>query len=236
MKTVLHRAETRGHARYGWLDTRHTFSFAGYYNPERMGFGALRVLNDDIVAPGRGFDTHPHDNMEIISIPLRGALKHRDDMGYTTVVRTGEIQVMSAGRGIFHSEYNNSREEEVHFLQIWVVPDKRNVEPRYDQISLMKPDRKNTFYQILSPSPEDSGVWIHQQAWFFMADFEEGHHGEYRLRKKENGVYLFVLEGNLSAEGIDLGKRDGLGLWDTPAISMEARSAARFLLMEVPMG
>jgi len=236
MKRVLHKAETRGHANYGWLDTRHTFSFANYYNPERMGFGMLRVLNDDIVAPGRGFSTHPHDNMEIISIPLHGALEHKDDMGYTTVIREGEIQVMSAGRGIFHSEFNKSSEEEVNFLQIWVQPDRKNVEPRYDQISLERLEEKNAFYQILSPDKEDAGVWIHQNAWFFMAAFDKEQRQTYTLRDpRRNGLYLFVLEGSIVVEGMELEKRDGLGIWETEHVTVTAKPAASLLLMEVPM-
>ncbi len=236
MKKVLHRAESRGHANYGWLDTRHTFSFANYYNPERMGFGALRVLNDDIVAPGRGFSTHPHDNMEIISIPLRGALEHKDDMGYRSVIRKGEIQVMSAGRGIFHSEYNKSHERDVNFLQIWVLPNQKNVEPRYDQMSMKKVERKNGIYQILSPDKDDDGVWIHQKAWFFMGDFEEGHREVYGLREaRRNGLYLFVLDGAVDVEGVLLQKRDGLGLWETEELTITAKQASSVLLMEVPM-
>lgn len=236
MKKVLHRAESRGHANYGWLDTRHTFSFANYYNPERMGFGALRVLNDDIVAPGRGFSTHPHDNMEIISIPLRGALEHKDDMGYRSVIHKGEIQVMSAGHGIFHSEYNKSHERDVNFLQIWVLPNQKNVEPRYDQMSMKKVERKNGIYQILSPDKDDDGVWIHQKAWFFMGDFEEGHREVYGLREgRRNGLYLFVLDGAVDVEGVLLQKRDGLGLWETEELTITAKQASSVLLMEVPM-
>jgi redox-sensitive bicupin YhaK (pirin superfamily) len=172
-QTVLHRASTRGDANHGWLKSRHTFSFANYYDPERMHFGAIRVINDDIVAPGMGFGTHPHDNMEIISIPLEGDLEHKDSMGNTTVIRHGDIQVMSAGTGIKHSEYNKNDDSPVKFLQIWVFPNKRGVTPRYDQITLNTEDRKNRFQQILSPSSEDDGVWIHQNAWFHMSDLDK---------------------------------------------------------------
>ncbi len=235
MKTIVHKSDTRGHAIHGWLDTHHTFSFANYYNPERMHFGVLRVLNDDIVSPGKGFGTHPHDNMEIISVPLEGALEHKDNMGNISIIRQGDIQVMSAGSGVFHSEYNQSLEKEVNFLQIWLMPGKKNVKPRYDQISIRDIERKNSFYQILSPNPEDDGVWIHQDAWFHMGDFEEGHRELYTLKAPRNGVYIFVLEGSLDIEGIKLDKRDGLGIWETQSIAVLAKSAVKLLLMEIPM-
>lgn len=235
MKTVLHKADTRGHANHGWLDTHHTFSFANYYNPERVHFGVLRVLNDDRVAPGRGFGTHPHDNMEIISIPLEGDLEHKDSMGNVAVIRQGDVQVMSAGTGIFHSEYNKNPDQEVKFLQIWVFPNKKNVEPRYDQITLEKGQTKNKFYQILSPNPNDEGVWIHQNAWFHMGDLEKGHRETYRIKSAGNGVYAFVLNGEVTIEGQALSSRDGFGIWDTDSISISADSNARVLLMEVPM-
>jgi len=235
MKTVLHKAGTRGHANHGWLDTHHTFSFANYYNPERMHFGVLRVLNDDRVAAGKGFGTHPHDNMEIISIPLEGDLEHKDSMGNVAVIRKGDVQVMSAGTGIYHSEYNKNPDREVKFLQIWVFPSKKDVTPRYDQITLANGQTKNKLYQILSPNPGDEGVWIHQDAWFHMGDLEAGHRETYRLKKEGNGVYAFVIQGDLTIEGQALNARDGFGVWDTDAISIVADSDARVLLMEVPM-
>jgi redox-sensitive bicupin YhaK (pirin superfamily) len=233
--TVLHKAETRGHANHGWLNSYHTFSFAGYHNPERVRFGALRVLNDDTVAAGMGFGTHPHDNMEIISIPLEGDLEHKDSMGNTTVIRNGDIQVMSAGTGVKHSEYNKNRDQQVKFLQIWVYPSQRNVEPRYDQITLNAADRKNQLQQIISPNADDAGVWIHQDAWFHLADFDAGKTAEYQIHKEGNGVYAFVLKGDLIINGQALSTRDGLGIWDVDAFSIEASSEAEFLLMEVPM-
>ena len=233
--TVLHKAETRGHANHGWLNSYHTFSFANYYNPERVHFGALRVLNDDTVAAGMGFGTHPHDNMEIISVPLEGDLEHKDSMGNTTVIRNGDIQVMSAGTGVHHSEYNKNRDHLVKFLQIWVYPNQRNVQPRYDQITLNAADRKNTLQQIISPNADDAGVWIHQNAWFHLADFDAGKTGEYQIHKAGNGVYAFVLKGDLIINGQALSTRDGLGIWDTDTFSIEASSDAEFLLMEVPM-
>jgi len=232
---ILHKAETRGHANHGWLNSMHTFSFANYYNPERMHFGALRVLNDDTVEAGMGFGTHPHDNMEIISIPLEGDLEHKDSMGNISVIRHGDIQVMSAGTGIFHSEYNKNKDQRVKFLQIWVIPNKKNVEPRYDQITLNLEDRHNRLQQILSPDRDDAGVWIHQNAWFHLAKFDKGFKADYTLKAKGNGVYAFILSGNVTIKGQSLGTRDGFGIWNADQISIEADSEAEFLLMEVPM-
>ncbi|WP_318309721.1 pirin family protein [Flagellimonas crocea] len=235
MKSVLHKAATRGHADHGWLNSHHTFSFAGYHDPERMHFGVLRVLNDDQVAPGRGFGTHPHDNMEIISIPLEGDLEHKDSMGNTTTIKEGDVQVMSAGTGIQHSEYNKNDDQQVKFLQIWVFPNKRNVEPRYDQISIRNIEKKNTFYQVLSPNPDDEGVWIHQDAWFHLGKFEAGSSDTYQIKKEGNGVYAFVLEGEVELNGQKLEKRDGYGVWETDSLDFKATSNSRVLLMEVPM-
>ncbi len=235
-KTVLHKANTRGVANHGWLKSYHTFSFAGYYNPERIQFGALRVLNDDTVSGGMGFGEHPHDNMEIISIPLEGDLEHKDSMGNTAVIRKGDIQVMSAGTGIYHSEYNKNKGEQVKFLQIWVFPNKRNVTPRYDQITLNEADRKNKLQQILSPNEADEGVWIHQDAWFHMGNFDKDVAANYTIRKPGNGVYAFVLKGQFRVNGIDLDQRDGLGLADLEQFDLQALTGdAEILLMEVPM-
>lgn len=233
--TILHKADTRGDANHGWLHSRHTFSFANYYNPERMHFGVLRVLNDDLVAPGMGFGTHPHDNMEIISIPLEGDLEHKDSMGNVAVIKHGDVQVMSAGTGIQHSEYNKNQDKAVKFLQIWVFPNQKNVTPRYDQITLNPADSKNQLQQILSPNPNDAGVWIHQNAWFHLADFEQGKTLDYTLRDKSNGVYIFNLKGNLQVNDQQLASRDGFGIWDTDKVSLKAESDASFLVMEVPM-
>lgn len=235
MKTILHKANTRGQANHGWLHSHHSFSFANYYNPERMNFGVLRVLNDDVVAAGKGFGTHPHDNMEIISIPLEGDLEHQDSMGNVTVIKQGDVQAMSAGTGIFHSEYNKNKDQEVKFLQIWVFPNKKNVEPRYDQITLEERDLKNQFYQILSPNPQDDGVWIHQDAWFHLGELEEGQSTSYSIKKEGNGVYAFILEGDVTIDGQALNKRDGFGVWDTDKIGITADSNAKVLLMEVPL-
>lgn len=235
MKSVLHKAGTRGHANHGWLDSHHSFSFANYYNPERMNFGVLRVLNDDVVAAGMGFGTHPHDNMEIISIPLEGDLEHKDSMGNVAVIKKGDVQVMSAGTGIRHSEYNKNKSDEVRFLQIWVFPNKKNVRPRYDQITLESNTPKNELVQILSPNPDDAGVWIHQNAWFHLGELESGKELSYNLKDNQNGVYAFVLDGDVTIDGQPLNKRDGYGIWDTEAIQVKADSKARVLLMEVPM-
>lgn len=235
MKTVLHKADTRGHANHGWLDSHHTFSFAGYQNPERNHFGVLRVLNDDQVAAGQGFGTHPHDNMEIVSIPLEGDLEHKDSMGNVATIKEGDVQVMSAGTGIYHSEYNKNSDKEVKFLQIWVFPNQRNVEPRYGQISIRDLEMKNRFYQVLSPNPEDEGVWIYQDAWFHLGKFEENASDAYELKQEGNGVYIFVLEGEVEIDGQKLGKRDGYGVWESSSFELKSLTDSRVLLMEAPM-
>ncbi len=235
MNTILHKAGTRGHANHGWLDSHHTFSFANYYNPERMHFGVLRVLNDDIVDEGKGFGTHPHDNMEIISIPLEGDLEHKDSMGNVAVIRQGDVQVMSAGTGIFHSEYNKNNDKKVKFLQIWLFPNKKNVEPRYDQISIKDLARKGEFYQILSPSANDQGVWIHQEAWFHLGEFNAGSSSQYNLKKEGNGVYAFIIDGEVEINGQKLSRRDGFGVWDVASLDFRSVSDSKVLLMEVPM-
>jgi hypothetical protein len=235
MQYIIHPSASRGQANHGWLKSRHSFSFAHYFNPERMHFGVLRVLNDDQVAGGMGFGTHPHDNMEIISIPLKGDLEHQDSMGNVAVIKEGDVQVLSAGTGITHSEKNKNQDQEVHFLQIWLFPRQQNVKPRYDQISLKDIAVKDEFYQILSPNKEDQGVWIHQDAWFHLGDFSQGVEKEYQLKHKENGVYVFVLEGSLEVEGQQLNPRDGMGIWETDSLRVKALSEARVLLMEVPM-
>ncbi|WP_210760508.1 pirin family protein [Croceimicrobium hydrocarbonivorans] len=234
--SLLIKADSRGHANHGWLDTNHTFSFANYYNPERMHFGVLRVINDDYIAAGAGFGTHPHENMEIITIPFEGDLEHKDSMGHKEVIKHGDVQVMSAGTGIYHSEYNANKDKAVKLFQIWVFPDKRNVEPRYDQITLDTSKMKNQFMQILSPNPEDDGVWIHQNAWFDMGDFEAGKKLNHKLRAPQsNGVYAMVVDGKFKINGQELEYRDGLGLWEINEIEIESLEKGRLLLMEVPM-
>ncbi|MCW5961598.1 MAG: pirin family protein [Pyrinomonadaceae bacterium] len=235
MNTVLHKADTRGDANHGWLHSKHTFSFANYYNPERMNFGVLRVLNDDVVSANQGFGEHSHKDMEIVSIPLEGDLRHKDSMGNETIIKEGDIQVMSAGTGVVHSEYNNNPDKPVKFLQIWVIPNKQNVEPRYDQISLKDIAKENKFYQVLSPDKEDEGVWIYQDAWFNIGKFSKGSSDEYKINKAGNGVYAFILEGEVEINNEKLSRRDGMGIWDTFSITVKATEDARVLLMEVPM-
>ncbi len=236
MNTVLHKADTRGNANHGWLQSKHSFSFANYHNPERMHFGVLRVLNDDKVSPGMGFGTHAHQNMEIISIPMEGDLEHKDSMDNTTVIKSGDIQVLSAGTGITHSEYNKNKDKQVKFLQIWIIPKEKNVTPRYDQITLDVEDRVNQFQQVLSPNSEDSGVWIHQNAWFNMTNLDKGKALTYKLNDPEkNGVYAFILNGDATINNQSLNTRDGFGLWDVNQLDIKADSNIELLLMEVPM-
>jgi redox-sensitive bicupin YhaK (pirin superfamily) len=232
---ILHKANSRGNANHGWLQSWHTFSFANYHDEERMSFGVLRVLNDDTVAAGMGFGAHPHQNMEIISIPLEGDLEHKDSMGNETIIKHEDIQVMSAGTGIQHSEYNKNKDKPVKFLQIWVIPNKMNVTPRYDQITLKKSDRKNKLQQILSPNANDEGVWIHQNAWFHLADLESGFATEYEVKNSNNGVYVFVLSGDVIINNQELTTRDGLGILNTSTIKLEAITSTEILVMEVPM-
>ena len=235
-KTIVFKSDSRGDANHGWLHSRHTFSFADYHNPERMHFGVLRVLNDDYVAPGMGFGTHPHDNMEIISIPLEGDLEHKDSMGNVAIIKNGDVQVMSAGTGITHSEYNKNKDKPVKFLQIWVFPNKKNVQPRYDQITLDLNDRHNKFQQIVSPNADDAGVWLHQDAWFHLGMFDKGISIDYTIKKSGNGVYAFIIKGDVTIDGTALNERDGFGIWNTDKFSFKADSQdAEVLLIEVPM-
>ncbi len=237
MQTVLHISDSRGDANHGWLHSKHSFSFASYYNPEKVHFGVLRVLNDDFVEAGMGFGLHPHDNMEIISIPLEGDLEHQDSMGNQTVIKHGDIQVMSAGTGIKHSEYNKNKDKPVKFLQIWVIPNKKNVTPRYDQITLDPTDRINKLQQVLSPNPEDAGVWIHQDAWFHIGKFDQGFQTQYDIKKAGNGMYAFVLYGAFEIAGQKLNERDALGITEFDQFELKALTQdAEILLMEIPMG
>lgn len=236
MKSIFFKADSRGKADHGWLQSYHSFSFANYYNPDRMSFGALRVLNDDTVAGGAGFGAHPHKNMEIISIPLSGDLEHRDSMDNLATIQYGDVQVMSAGTGVTHSEFNKNIELPVKFLQIWLIPNKQNVVPRYDQIRLDAGKMQNAWQQILSPNKEDDGVWVHQNAWFSITALEAGRTLEYALHNVElNGVYLFVLEGNATIGENTLGARDALGITETKNFTIKANENCKILLMEVPM-
>lgn len=234
MKTVLHKADTRGTAFFGWLNSRHTFSFGRYYDPERIHFGALRVLNDDIVEPGMGFGTHPHDNMEIVSIPLSGDLEHKDSTGTTEVIKTGDVQIMSAGSGLTHSEYNHSKSAKVNFLQLWVFPKKENITPRYDQKTFKEADRKNTVQTVVAPDDENA-LWINQDAWFSLSNIETGKSLEYKFHQSGNGVYVFVIEGGAEINGVNVSKRDGLGVYDTDSLSISASDETKLLFVEVPI-
>ena len=235
MKKVFHPASSRGAADHGWLQAKHSFSFANYYNSERVQFGALRVLNDDIIAPGMGFGTHPHDNMEIITIPLDGALEHKDSMDNIGVIETDEIQVMSAGSGVYHSEYNKNKDQSVSLLQIWVFPNKKNVTPRYDQKNIKDLKKVNSFYPIVTPNQNGPGMWIHQDAWFHLGEFDKETRINYNINKKGNGVYAFLIEGSVQIDGESLEKRDALGIWDTEKFELLANQNSRILLIEVPL-
>ncbi|MDR2835247.1 MAG: pirin family protein [Bacteroidales bacterium] len=236
MKTILYKAETRGHANHGWLDTYHTFSFARYYNPERIQFGALRVVNDDILAGGEGFGTHPHDNMEIVSIPLYGALEHKDSIGNGSVILSGEVQVMSAGTGVSHSEFNANTSDTVNFFQIWILPNKNGVKPRYEQQKFDFDNTKNQLIQIVSPDPKDDGLWFYQNAWFNIGSFDRDYSFDYQIKEENNGLFAMVIEGEFEVNGQKLSKRDALGIWETPSVNIIAKSEnARILLIDVPM-
>jgi redox-sensitive bicupin YhaK (pirin superfamily) len=235
MSAILHKADTRGVANHGWLNSHHSFSFADYYEPTRMSFGTLRVLNDDTVAAGMGFGRHPHRNMEIISIPTLGDLKHADSMGNQTIIKQGDIQVMSAGTGIEHSEMNANKDREVRFFQIWITPNQNNVAPRYGQYSLDLGKLHNNLHTVLSPNPATDGVWIHQQAWFSLGHLDANFTSTYALKQPGNGVYAFVIEGDVTINTVALNRRDGLGLTDTALLNITANTNAQLLLMEVPM-
>ena len=235
MKKVFHPASSRGAADHGWLQAKHSFSFANYYNSERVQFGALRVLNDDIIAPGMGFGTHPHDNMEIITIPLDGTLEHKDSLDNIGVIETDEIQVMSAGSGVYHSEYNKNKDQSVSLLQIWIFPNKKNVTPRYDQKNIKDLKKVNSFYPIVTPNQNGPGMWIHQDAWFHLGEFDKETRINYNINKKGNGVYVFLIEGSVRIDGESLEKRDALGIWDTEKFELLANQNSRVLLIEVPL-
>lgn len=236
MNKVIHKSNQRGHADHGWLNSYHTFSFANWYNPEQMHFGALRVLNDDIVQPEKGFGQHPHQDMEIISIPLRGALTHRDTMGHAQAIKTGDVQVMSAGTGLQHSEYNESSDEEVNFLQLWIFPDNRGYEPRYDQKTFDASLRENSWQQVVKPHEADGeGLWIHQDAYMHLAKLDKDEELEYPVQKLGNGVYFFILEGSMEIDGEQLTRRDGIGIWETSDVKIKATEDLEVLAIEVPM-
>ncbi len=234
MKKVIDRASSRGYFKHGWLKTHHTFSFANYYNPERIHFGALRVLNDDSVDPSMGFDTHPHKNMEVISIPLKGYLRHGDSVQNTKTITPGDIQVMSTGSGIYHSEYNDSKEKQLEFLQIWVFPRIENTKPEYNNFDIRPLLKPNELSLIISPNGKTPAS-IKQDAWFSMGDFDTERTIEYCMHQEGNGAYLFVIEGEISVADEHLAKRDGIGIWDTKSFSIRATKGTKLLVMEVPM-
>lgn len=236
MKLTLHRSGCRGHFDHGWLKTWHTFSFASYYNPDRMHFGALRVLNDDIVQAGMGFGTHPHDNMEIITIVLDGELEHRDSMGNGSVITSGEVQVMSAGTGIQHSEFNHSETSDVNLLQIWVFPDKKNVEPRYGQAKFQENEMNETWRTIVSPDGKDNSLWINQQAWFSLGVFSPETTFSYQMKKPGNLLYLFVISGELTVGTETINQRDGLCIEDIENnVPIKTIKQSKILAMEIPV-
>ncbi len=233
--TVLHKANTRGHADHGWLNAYHSFSFARWYDPLRIQFGMLRVLNDDTIAAGMGFGTHPHDNMEIITIPLEGDLAHKDSMGNAETIKTGEIQVMSAGTGVEHSEYNPNEDKRTKLFQIWIFPKVKDVAPRYQQIAINPENTINKLQQILSPNPNDEGAWIYQDAWFHLGKFNKEMTIEYSIKKEGNGVYAFIIQGNATIDGQKLETRDGFGIWNTDKLLIDVSNETQLLLIDVPM-
>jgi redox-sensitive bicupin YhaK (pirin superfamily) len=234
MKTILHKAATRGHANFGWLNSYHTFSFGAYNNLERIHFGALRVLNDDTVSAGMGFGKHPHDNMEIVSIPLSGDLHHQDSTGRNEIIRQHDVQIMSAGSGITHSEMNANKDKEVKFLQIWIFPKLHNITPRYEQKSFLPENRLNQILNVVAPDNKDA-VFINQDAWFSLGNFSKDFTTDYQIKKTGNGVYAFVLSGNVIVNDQALEARDGLGIWDTETLHITASTDAEFLLIDIPM-
>lgn len=235
MKTIFHPAAQRGFATRGWLNSHHSFSFSQFYDPAKMNFGLLRVLNDDDVAKGMGFGTHGHDNMEIVSIPLTGALMHNDSTGREAIIKQGDVQIMSAGSGIQHSEYNESSTDSVQFLQIWVIPKELNITPRYEQKTFIESDKKNKFLTVVSPEKDGNNIWINQDAYFSMANLDAGFQIDYQLHKQKNGVYIFLLEGEIEAENQLLNRRDAMGVYETESISINAKTESKVLLIEVPM-
>ena len=237
MKTIIHKANTRGYADHGWLKSHHTFSFSSYQNPERMNFGALRVLNDDFVKPKMGFGTHPHQNMEIVSIPLKGALSHKDSMGNKRAIEVGEVQVMSAGTGLTHSEFNDSKTEEVNFLQLWIIPEKMNVEPNYEQRQFSDISKKNQFQTVVAPKDklEGDALPISQQAYIYRTTLEAGNSLDLKLKSEHNGLYIFNVDGNVTVANQSLSTRDAIGVYETENIEILANNTSDLIVIEVPM-
>ncbi|MCU0364651.1 MAG: pirin family protein [Ignavibacteriaceae bacterium] len=235
MKKIIHRADSRGHFDYDWLKTYHTFSFSNYYDPERVNFGMLRVLNDDFVAAGEGFGTHPHNDMEIVTIPLEGALAHKDSTGGEGVIYPDEVQIMSAGTGIRHSEFNHLPDGTSNFLQLWIFPDKKGHQPRYNQKFFEPTERKNKFQFIVTPEKKDGNLWLNQDAYLALIELGKDKSISYKIHTKRNGVYVFLIEGKISTADETLSKRDGIGIWDTDEFSFTANMNSKILFIEVPM-
>jgi redox-sensitive bicupin YhaK (pirin superfamily) len=235
MKTSIQKSSGRGHANHGWLDAHHSFSFASWYDPDKVHFGMLRVLNDDVVAPGMGFGKHPHDNMEIVTIPLQGSLKHVDSMGNEGVIEKGEVQIMSAGTGIYHSEMNASATESTNILQTWVFPKEKNIQPRYDQRKFEKENWLNKLCLVVSPDKKDEVLWINQDCWYSLGAFDKEMNVEYKMHKEGTGIYIFVIEGKTGVGEMNLDKRDAIGIWETDKFSMKVTAGTELLMIEVPM-
>ena len=235
MKKIIYKAEDRGNADHGWLKAHYSFSFGNHYNANKMGFGLLRVLNDDEVAPSMGFGKHPHDNMEIITIPLSGTIKHEDSMGNDGTISVGEVQIMSAGTGVSHSEFNPSSNEALKLFQIWIVPKLANIEPRYDQKAFMEAGRKNQFQLLVSPIKEEGALWINQNAWLSRGDFELGKTVHYTAKLKTNGIYLMVIEGDVEVDGAKLNMRDAVGISEADVVDIKVITNAQLLIIDVPM-
>lgn len=235
MKTIFHKSSERGHADHGWLNARHSFSFASYHDPQKVHFGLLRVLNDDIIAPGMGFGSHPHDNMEIVTMPLKGALEHRDSMGNIGVIHPNEIQSMSAGSGLMHSEYNHSKTEEINLLQIWVFPKEKNIKPRYEQRVFSEQEKEGKFKTIVAPVKSSDVMWINQDAYFSIGKFKTGTSIDYTIQHKGNGAYVFMIEGESIIKKQNLSKRDAIGIWETTDFTIEIKNDSEILVIEVPM-
>jgi quercetin 2,3-dioxygenase len=233
MKTIFHKAESRGFADYGWLKTKYSFSFANYSNPEKVHFGLLRVLNDDYIGPGEGFGMHPHDNMEIVTIITKGELEHKDSMGHTSIMRQNDVQVMTAGTGIFHSEFNHSKTEPLELFQIWIFTDAKNHTPRYDQKSFDPSLRKNQWQMLVTPAKD--GLYVHQQAWFALSSLHKDQRIDYKFHKKDNGVYIFNVGGRINTLGEAINRRDAIGIWETTSVEIEAEVDSDILLIEIPM-
>jgi len=237
MKTIIHKSDTRGFANHGWLKSYHTFSFASYQDAERMNFGVLRVLNDDLVQPKMGFGTHPHQNMEIISIPLQGALSHKDSMGNKRAIEVGEIQVMSAGTGLTHSEFNDSKTDEVNFLQLWIIPEKLDVEPNYKQRLFSLEGKKNQLQTVVAPKDklEENALPIIQQAYIYRANLDSENNLDLKVKSETNGLYVFVVVGEIETANVLLGKRDAIGVYETESIQIKANQNSELIIIEVPM-